>query len=226
MSILIIEDDSDINELLIDMFILNGYCVKSAYSGSEGLIYLKEDKYDIILLDLMIPGKSGEEVLKYIVGNSNTPVIIISAKEEVGIKSKLLRLGADDFISKPFDTDEVLARIEACLRRCKKVNNSNNENIIIYKEINMDLDKREVSINKIIVNLTAREFDILELMVKNPSKVFSKANLFKSVWGEDYICDDNTITVHISNLRSKLIKIGAKKEYIKTIWAVGYRLEC
>ena len=136
VNVLIIEDDSDINELLNDMFILNGYCVKSAYSGSEGLIYLKEDKHNVVLLDLMIPGKSGEEVLEYIRGNSNIPVIIISAKEELGIKSKLLRLGADDFISKPFDTDEVLARVEVCLRRCKEIdNNDRNENLIIYKEI-------------------------------------------------------------------------------------------
>lgn len=218
---LIVEDDNDINDLLSDMLSDNGYNVECAYSGTEAIMYLKQDKIDIVLLDLMLPGKSGEEVLDELRRNYKMPVIIISAKEEQGIRPRLLRAGADDFISKPFDIDEVLARIEANMRRYTRDFEIKND---IYKEIEIFSDSRVVKINGQEVMLTSIEFDILELMVKYPDKVFSKNNLFKSVWGEDFVCDDNTITVHISNLRNKIKKAGAKEQYIKTIWGIGYKL--
>lgn len=221
ITILIAEDDNDINDLLKDMLIDNGYNVECAYSGTEALIYLKHEKIDMVLLDLMLPGKTGEEVLQIINEKYKTPVIIISAKEEQGIRPRLLRAGADDFISKPFDIDEVLARVEVNLRRNSNIIEIQNNK---YKEIEVLKESRIAKVNGQEVILTSIEFDILELMVKHPDKVFSKNNLFKSVWGEDYICDDNTITVHISNLRSKIKKAGAKDQYIKTIWGIGYKL--
>ncbi|MGL5243964.1 MAG: response regulator transcription factor, partial [Sarcina sp.] len=201
IKVLIVEDDDGINNLLSDMLIDNGYNVECAYSGTEALIYLKQEGINIVLLDLMLPGKSGEEVLKEISSEYKIPVIIISAKEEQGIKPRLLRAGANDFINKPFDIDEVLARIEVNIRRHsmdldKRVNKS-------YKEIEIFMESRLVKVNEEIINLTTTEFDILELMINHPNKVFSKNNLFKSVWREDFMCDDNTITVHISNLRNK-----------------------
>lgn len=226
MRILIVEDDNDINSLLYEMLSNEGYDVKSAYSGTEGLLYLDNNEFDLILLDLMLPGKAGDELVSIIREKKNMPIIIISAKEEVGLKAKLLRAGADDFISKPFDLDEVLARIVANGRRYIEFSNNNEEiNIIKYKEITINKETREVFINSTAINLTVREFDILELLIKHPTKVFSKANLFKSVWKDEYFGDDNTITVHISNLRNKIIKAGAKLEYIKTIWGIGYKMD-
>lgn len=220
--ILIVEDDNDINSLLYEMLTENGYCVSSAYSGTEALIYIENNKYDLILLDLMLPGKSGDELIDIIREKEDMPLIIISAKEERGLKAKMLRAGADDFISKPFDIDEVLARIEANIRRYLKNVKVDDEKE--YKEIKVCDESRIAKVNGVELQLTSTEFDILNLMVKHPDKVFSKNNLFKSVWGEDFICDDNTITVHISNLRNKIKKAGAKESYIKTIWGIGYKL--
>lgn len=220
-NILIIEDDNDINNLLYEMVIDEGYNAKSAFSGTEGLLYLENYKFDLVLLDLMLPGKSGDELVEIIRKKENMPIIIISAKEEKGLKAKILRAGADDFISKPFDIDEVLARIEVNLRRYSSIKEFNTNK---YGEIEVFTESRRVKVNGQDVCLTSIEFDILELMVKYPDKVFSKNNLFKSVWGDDFICDDNTITVHISNLRNKIKKAGAKEPYIKTIWGIGYKL--
>lgn len=220
--ILIVEDDNDINSLLYEMLTENGYCASSAYSGTEALIYIENNKYDLILLDLMLPGKSGDELIDIIREKEDMPLIIISAKEERGLKAKMLRAGADDFISKPFDIDEVLARIEANIRRYLKNVKVDDEKE--YKEIKVCDESRIAKVNEVELQLTSTEFDILNLMVKHPDKVFSKNNLFKSVWGEDFICDDNTITVHISNLRNKIKKAGAKESYIKTIWGIGYKL--
>ncbi len=221
-NVLIVEDDNDINNLLYEMVVDYGYEAKSAYSGTEALLYLENNKFDLILLDLMLPGKSGDELVSIIREKEDMPIIIISAKEEKGLKAKILRAGANDFISKPFDIDEVLARIEVNLRRYSKTPDIKSDNT--YKEIEVCTDSRLVKVNGQEVNLTSIEFDILELMVKYPDKVFSKNNLFKSVWGENFICDDNTITVHISNLRNKIKKAGAKEHYIKTIWGIGYKL--
>lgn len=226
IKLLIIEDDNDINKLLSEMLLNEGYTVKQAYSGTEGLIYLEQEPWHMVLLDLMLPGKSGEELLGDIRKRMTVPVIIISAKEERSIKIDMLKLGADDFISKPFDIEEVLARIESNLRRYIEFSEyDNGKDIVNYKEISLNKDTREVFVNENNVILTAREFDILNLLINNPKKVFSKSNLFESVWKNEYVCDDNTITVHVSNLRNKLSKFETKYNYIQTIWGIGYKLE-
>ncbi|MGX4601480.1 response regulator transcription factor [Faecalimicrobium sp. JNUCC 81] len=226
IKLLIIEDDNDINRLLSEMLLNEGYTVKQAYSGTEGLIYLEQEPWHMVLLDLMLPGKSGEELLGDIRKRMTVPVIIISAKEERSIKIDMLKLGADDFISKPFDIEEVLARIESNLRRYIEFSEyDNGKDIVNYKEISLNKDTREVFVNENNVILTAREFDILNLLINNPKKVFSKSNLFESVWKNEYVCDDNTITVHVSNLRNKLSKFETKYNYIQTIWGIGYKLE-
>lgn len=150
------------------------------------------------------------------------PVIIISAKETTQNKIDLLRLGADDYITKPFDMEEVLARIESNLRRVQFQNNS--QNVLKYEDLILDFEKNLVSVRGIELSLTAKEFSILELLMKYPDKVFSKANLFQSVWGMEYINEDNTLNVHISNLRNKLKNICPEKEFIDTVWGIGYRL--
>ncbi|MGG0177865.1 response regulator transcription factor [Gottfriedia acidiceleris] len=224
-NILIVEDDEDINRLLCDIIYKNRYNPKSAYSGTEALIYLESQKWDLVLLDLMLPGLSGEELLRKITEESNIPVIIISAKLEMKTKVDILRGGADDYITKPFDIEEVSARIETCLRRYRRLANVPIINQIQYKDLVLDTDSKKVSVGGNELKLTAIEYEILCLFVTSPKKVFTKANLFESVWNEEFYGDDNTINVHMSNIRSKLNKANPNEEYIETIWGMGYRLK-
>lgn len=225
MNILIVEDNNDINKLLAEILESEGYNVKSAYSGTEAIMYIKLQDFDMILLDLMLPGLGGEKILLEIRENKNMPIIIISAKDDKLTKIEMLRSGADDFISKPFDIDEVVARVETNFRRYKVDGSVNlKENDLMFKEINLNTDTRIVTVNSKSINLTSREFDILNLFIDNPKKVFTKSNIFESIWEEDYMGDDNTINVHISNLRNKISK-HAEYDYIQTIWGIGYKLE-
>ncbi|OXT14749.1 DNA-binding response regulator [Bacillus sp. OG2] len=225
VNILIIEDDEDINRLLCNIVSKSGYSPKPAYSGTEALIYLDSGKWDMILIDLMLPGLSGEELLKKVTNESKIPVIIISAKLETQSKIHALRAGADDYITKPFDIEEVSARIDSCLRRYRGLSGTPVTNQLTHKDIVLDVDAKTVSVNGVQLKLTAREYDILLLMVSSPHKVFSKANLFESVWNEKYHGDENTINVHLSNIRSKLAKANSDEEYIETVWGMGYKLK-
>ncbi|MHC6180442.1 response regulator transcription factor [Clostridium sp. JNZ X4-2] len=223
IKILIVEDDADINKLLCDMLKNCGYNTVSAYSGTEAILNIKDDYWDMIILDLMLPGLPGEEILKRIRATRKMPVIIISAKEDMDTKIQTLRTGADDYITKPFDINEVSARIDVNLRRYKNFSKENNL-LLTYEEISLNKDTREVFVNEIPLNLTTREFDILQLLISYPKKVFTKTNIFETVWGENYLCDDNTIKVHISNLRNKIHSAKPLHEYIQTIWGIGYKL--
>lgn len=219
--ILIIEDDKEINNLLCKALNKQGFITKSAYTGPEGLNMLKSESFDIVLLDIMLPYKSGDRLLSELRLFSNVPVIVISAKENTQMKIDLLRLGADDYITKPFDIDEVAARIEASLRRVK--NNREGNKLLKFKDIKLDTLAKRVFVNNLELNLTATEIKILELFLSQPDKVFSKANLFESIWNDEYMVDDNTLNVHISRLRQKLKKVS-EEEYIETLWGLGYRL--
>lgn len=219
--ILIIEDDKEINNLLCKALNKQGFITKSAYTGPEGLNMLKSESFDIVLLDIMLPYKNGDRLLSELRLFSNIPVIVISAKENTQIKIDLLRLGADDYITKPFDIDEVAARIEANLRRVK--NNREGNKLLKFKDIKLDTLAKRVFVNNLELNLTATEIKILELFLSQPGKVFSKANLFESIWNDEYMVDDNTLNVHISRLRQKLKKVS-EEEYIETLWGLGYRL--
>ena len=227
INVLIVEDENDINNLLCQVMKGEGYDVYGAFSGSECLMYLKNNEASIILLDLMIPGISGEEVILKIREITKAPVIVISAKCDKKTKIQLLNNGADDFIEKPFDTDEVIARVNSNLRRYTQfINNDNCDNEIIeYKNICLNKENKEVKVKGKIISLTAREFKILEILIEHPNKIFSKANIFESVWEEDYLGYDNTVNVHISRLRTKLNNADEDEEYITTIWGMGYRLK-
>lgn len=220
--ILIVEDDLEINNLLADFLSENGYKTISQYDGIHALDCLHEKKVDLILLDLMLPYRSGDTVLTDIRKHSTVPIIIISAKETTQNKIDLLRLGADDYITKPFDMEEVLARIESNLRRIQFQTKS--QEYLEYDGLILDIGKNTVHIQGQELPLTAKEFAILELLMKYPDKVFSKTNLFQSVWNMEYFSEDNTLNVHISNLRSKIKTVCSDKEYIDTIWGIGYRL--
>lgn len=222
--ILVVEDDNDINQLLCNIITKSNYHPQPAYSGTEAILYLKEQNWDLVLLDLMLPGKSGEEILTELTANSEVPVIIISAKRSAETKVSQLRAGADDFITKPFDIEEVSARIDSVLRRYKRTSVVG-ENLLTFKDLQMDVDAKVVTVAGIKLTLTAREFSILHLLLASPKKVFSKANLFESVWHEPYHGDDNTVNVHMSNLRNKLGQANPEEEYIETIWGMGYRLK-
>ena len=220
MKILVIEDDKMINNLLCKVLSDGGYEVESALDGEEGLKNAMEKDYDMILLDLMLPKKSGEEVLSEVRQVKTTPAIVLSAKSEVMDRIELLRIGADDYICKPFDVDEVILRLEAVLRRTGSVKP---EAVTSYKKLRLDTEAKRVFIEEEEINCTAMEYKILELMISNPNKVFSKRNLFESVTGEEYMSDDNTMNVHMSNLRKKIAKI-TDEPYIDTVYGMGYRL--
>lgn len=224
--ILVVEDDWDINGLLCKILIQNGYEVRGAYSGTEAKMCVEQYEYDLIILDLMLPGICGEELIKEIRKLHVMPIIVASAKTSSEDKINVLKMGADDFISKPFDINEVLARVEAQLRRYTRFSHQDNiNNKLKHKNLVLDIDSRQVHVNNIEINLTAREFDILELLITNPNKVFTRANLFESVWKDDFIGDDNTVNVHISNLRSKISKADKENEYIQTVWGIGFKLK-
>lgn len=221
--VLIVEDDREINDLLREMLKKNKYEVCAAFSGLEALDKMKYEHFDIVLLDLMLPYMSGDRVLEKIREQSEIPVLVISAKESTQIKIDLLRLGADDYITKPFDIDEVIARIEANLRR-NQLNVVDQSQKLVFKDIEFDKAAKQVYVDGQEITLTATEMKILELFLLQPQKVFSKANLFESIWNEEYTIDDNTLNVHISRLRHKLKKVNPNEEYIETLWGLGYRL--
>ncbi|WP_373895810.1 response regulator transcription factor [Virgibacillus sp. CBA3643] len=225
INILVVEDDNDINQLLCKIIKKNNYFPQPTYSGTEALLYLAKQKWDLVLLDLMLPGMTGEEILAKITSKGPVPVIIISAKGEQQTKINSLRSGADDFISKPFDVEEVSARIDSLLRRYKHSNETSKKNELTHKDIHMDLEAKIVYVNGTKLSLTAREYAILVLFMTSPKKVFSKSNVFESVWNEPFHGDDNTVNVHMSNLRHKLKQANPKEEYIQTIWGMGYRLK-
>ncbi|WDV46391.1 response regulator transcription factor [Clostridiaceae bacterium M8S5] len=221
-SILIVEDNKDVNHMLRETLIDVGYTVKSVYIGIDGINEIRNNNYDLVLLDIMLPYKSGDQILKEMRAFSDVPVIIISAKDTVSTKIDLLKLGADDYITKPFDLDEAVARVMSNLRRFK--NQVSKNRLINYKDMTLDDNAKRVFIGDNHLELTAKEYKILEMLLKNRDKVFTKSNLYESVWNESYIGDDNAVKTHISNLRNKLRKANENEEYIETVWGLGYRL--
>lgn len=203
--ILIIEDDIEISDMLNDYLSKNNYDTSISRDGINGIKIAKENNPDLIILDIMLPYKSGDEVLREVRKFSDAPVIILSAKESIQMKVDLLKIGADDYVVKPFDLSELLARIETNLKRYVK---SFNQKIIYnYKNITLNYDLKEVLVDEDIIKLTSKEFEILYLLIKYPNKVFSKKNLYEAVWEYMYTYDNDTINTHISNIRKKLILI-------------------
>lgn len=221
--ILIIEDDNDINCLVCETLSKAGYCCTQAFSGTEGLLYSKSGGFSLIFLDLMLPGMNGEQVLAEIKKNGDIPVIVMSAKDSIDTKIGLLDAGADDYITKPFDIKELVARAGALLRRFSK-NNPEKSNAVNYKEMTLDRNGLCVSVNGTVLDLTKHEYKIIELLMLNPDKVFSKQEIYDYAWEDFYIGEDKTINVHISNIRKKL-KMLTDTEYIDTVWGVGFRLK-
>ena len=224
--ILIVEDDADINRLLTTLLSKEGYTVIPAYSGSEAEMRLQAERVDLVLLDLMLPGLTGEELLARIRRDQVMPVIVLSAKGRED-KLRVLADGADDFIGKPFDVEDVKARVAAQLRRYTRFAAAVQEEDtpLHFKNLVLDPEGRQVTVKGREVSLTAREYGILSLLPSHPKKVFTRANLFESVWEDPYLGDDNTVNVHISNLRAKLAAADPDNGYIKTVWGIGFKMQ-
>ncbi|HHX61434.1 MAG TPA: response regulator transcription factor [Epulopiscium sp.] len=220
--ILIVEDDQEINKMVQTLLRKNQYEVESAFSGTEALLLLEIKSFDLILLDLMLPGLSGEEVLMRINDQFQVPIICVSAKDDLNNKLQLIRDGADDYITKPFNNEELIVRIGAVLRRTNKGPTREEIKIFKFKDLVLDSENHIVTIIDEPIELTAKEYNILELLISNPKKVFTKQNIFESVWSEEYMIDERLVTVHVSNMRNKL-KHG--EVYIKTVWGIGYKMQ-
>lgn len=225
--ILVIEDDPDINRILSKYLMKEQFQVISAYSGTEARLQLKLESFDLILLDLMLPGVTGECLITEIREKSHIPILVISAKTSLEDKVNALRIGADDYIVKPFEREEVLARVAALLRRSNlhtPAQTDKVENCYLFKQLVLNPISREVSVNGSLIALTAYEFDILLLLIQYPDKVFTKEQLYQDIWKTGYYGEDNTINVHISNIRKK-IKEFDDASYIKTIWGIGFKMD-
>ena len=221
--ILIAEDDAHINELLHTALSKAGYSTVQAYSGTEAkmLLGMGENKFDLILLDLMLPGMTGEELLAFVRSGSDVPVIVLTAKDELDDKVSVLTGGADDYITKPFEIPEVVARVQVQLRRTV---NEQDSDRLTYHDLVLDRTTRQVAVSGTpLSKVTKQEYAILELLMRNPKQVFSKEDIFEYAWEEPYIGETKTLDVHISNIRKKL-KAVTSEEYIEIVWGIGYRL--
>lgn len=225
--ILIIEDDKEINQLLTAFLRENEYETLSAFDGHEATVKMKNQDFNLVLMDLMLPFKSGNRLIKELRECSDVPVIVLSAKSLMETRLEVLRLGADDYIIKPFDLNEVLVRIEVVLRRSGVSNTQENigENqILSYGALHFYKTELRAVYNEKTISLTAKELMLLQLFLEHPKKTFTKANLYEAVWNDVYYYEDNTINVHMSNLRNKLKK-ATGQEFIETVWGIGYRLK-
>lgn len=224
-TILIVEDDSDINHLLQKILKTAGYDVMQAYSGTEAKLWMEKTMPDLILLDLMLPGMSGETLLEDIRLNqkSDVPIIVLSAKTALHDKVSLLKNGADDYITKPFEQEEVLARIEAALRRFGK--SAPTSSVLSYKHISLYPEARNVYVKDKELSLTVYEYEILYLLIQHPDKVYSRELLYEEVWKGGYYGENNTVNVHVSNLRKKLKEADGEEDYIQTVYGIGFKLK-
>lgn len=225
-TILIIEDEESIAELMRDYLEVNGFASDIAADGNEGLEKALSNPYDLILLDLMLPGIDGFELCKAIRGKLDIPILMVTARKEDIDKIRGFDRGADDYIEKPFNPNELVARVKAHIARYNRlVNRETANDVLRIKGLEIDRPARRVIINGEEKLLTAKEFDLLLFLASNPNQVFSKDHLFERIWGFDSLGDLTTVTVHIRKLREKIEVSPSDPEFIETIWGVGYRFK-
>lgn len=222
--ILLIDDDVDLCKLLSNNLKMEGYYVCACYDGITGLKEFYSTEYHLVVLDIMLPLKSGYDILNELREKSSVPVLMLTAKDSEGDKVSGLRMGADDYLTKPFSNSEFLARVSALLRRYIIFNTSNNINShITAGNLIIDISKREVYKEQKLIELTAKEFDLLLFFSKNQRQVFTKKQIYHAVWNDEYTFDDNNIMVHIRRLRKKIEDNPDTPKYILTVWGVGYK---
>ena len=226
--ILIIEDEVAIADLEKDYLELSDFTVETCYSGDVGLKKALENEFDLVILDLMLPGMDGFEVCKKIREVKNVPILMVSAKKDDIDKIRGLGLGADDYITKPFSPSELVARVKAHMARYTRLVGSNQKpqnDIVEIRGIRIDKTARRVYVDGIEKTFTTKEFDLLTFLAENPNHVYTKEELFREIWDMDSIGDIATVTVHIKKIREKVEADTAKPQYIETIWGVGYRFK-
>ena len=222
--VLLIEDNVIISKSIEQKLKEEMYDVKSVFNGEDAVHEVNKNDYDVILLDLMLPKVSGEDVLKHIRAHKDTPVIIISTKDTDVEKAINLGLGADDYVVKPFSMLELLARVKALLRRSRATDEKSTKNIYRLNDISINLSTFQVEKNNQVVELTLKEFEILKLLLTHPDQTFSKQEMYRKIWNEEYYYNDNVINVHIRRLRKKIEEDPSNPKIIMTMWGFGYKL--
>ena len=224
ISVLIVEDDRNIAELLQMYLEKEGYAVTTANDGGQGLSKFRAIKPDLVLLDVMMPVMDGWSVCKAIRAEAQTPVIMLTAKGETEDKVNGLKIGADDYITKPFEMKEVLARIEAVLRRSSGITTEKKQRQVVYDKLVIDMDAFELLVDGKKVDTPPKEMELLFYLASSPNRVYTRNQLLDEVWGFDYFGDSRTVDVHVKRLREKLEGVSDRWS-LKTVWGVGYKFE-
>lgn len=228
--ILLVEDDPSIVEMVSGYLKKEGFEVTIAYDGEEGMAKFSQHIYDLIILDIMMPKLNGMEVLRSIRDTSSVPILMMSAKDSDVDKALGLGFGADDYLAKPFSMIEMLARIKAAIRRATEYTRSSShsdhdDQIVIVDNLRFDIQNFSATKNNEDLRLTSKEFDILKLLITNPNRVYTKAQIYRLIWNDEYYGDENVINVHIRRLRGKIEDDPSSPMYIKTLWGIGYKWE-
>ena len=224
VSVLVVEDDQNIRELLQMYLEKEGYAVTTASDGEQGLAKFRAIRPDLVLLDLMMPGLDGWAVCRAIRADSQTPVIMLTAKSETDDKVAGLKTGADDYITKPFEMKEVLARIEAVLRRSGQGSSENGSRRLVFDKLTIDMDSFELIVDGKKLDAPPKEMELLFFLASSPNRVYTRNQLLDEVWGFDYFGDSRTVDVHVKRLREKLEGVSDRWS-LKTVWGVGYKFE-
>ena len=225
--ILLVEDDINISELIRDYLEIENISVTQAFDGNSGLVLALQEPFNLILLDIMLPGINGFDICRKIRKQSDVPILLLSARKEDIDKIRGLGLGADDYITKPFSPGELVARVKAHIRRYNRLTSENKpirKNQITVRNLILDIESHRAYINKREVILTAKEFEVLHLFLRHPDRVFNKDEIFDRIWGEETLGDTTTVTVHIRKIREKIEENPSEPIYLETVWGLGYRL--
>ncbi|WP_209456345.1 response regulator transcription factor [Metaclostridioides mangenotii] len=221
--ILVVDDDKDLCEVLKKYLEIENYLVEFRHDGVSGLQEVLENSYQLVILDIMLPQKSGFEILTEVRKSSSVPILMLTAKDSEIDKVSGLRLGADDYLTKPFSMNEFIARVQSLIRRSTYFNESISKKELCFDGLVINPDTREVTVDNKKIDLTAKEFDLLYFLAQSRGKVFTKKQIYRNVWEEDYAFDDNNIMVHIRRLRKKIEHKPDAPKFIKTVWGVGYK---
>lgn len=221
--LLIVDDEREMRQLLRIYLLQENYLIEEAQNGKEAYEKILNNDFDLVILDVMMPIMDGWETIERVRKVSNVPIILLTAKSAVEDKVLGLTTGADDYLVKPFDDAELLARVKALLRRAQKA--STNNDVLKYKGIILNKTARSVMYQEFVINLTQTEFDLLEVLIEHKGNALTRDHLVDLIWGIDFMGEDRTIDSHIKNLREKLHAFGIEKSFIKTVWGIGYKVE-